>query len=277
MVDFQTLTLFSLTLLTAAMFIFYYLLVIKNRRTPHVTRKIPRTPRAQSSTSISRTKTEDPTLKPIQIPSQAPVQIKAPIDIPIQSQSQISSQTPVQVVSQIPVRAPPENALNLPAKAPILRGEAATEALKEFAEELEKGEDTSVEKTRDASLIKLARVLIDVIQTEKGPEKTPKTPDQNKPEVEHERKTTTKPSRKDDHLHEHSHSGKKKKTKMHQPSRTGKANRKTKNETTKVKSREHGRPTKKHSGARFLPRKPHDKSASTTHKHNPSPTNKALV
>jgi len=237
MVDFQTLTLFSLTLLTAAMFIFYYLLVTKNRRTPHVLRKIPRTPRAQSSTSISRTKTEDPTLNPIKIPSQAPVQTKAPIEIPIQNQSQISGQTPVQVVSHIPVRAPPEKVLNVPAKAPILRGEAAIEALKEFSEELEKGDATSEEKTRDASLIKLARVLIDVIQADKAPEKTPKTPDQNKPEVEHKRKTTTKPSRKHDHLREHSHSRKKKKTKMHQPSRTGKANRKTRNKKTKVKSR----------------------------------------
>ncbi len=135
--------------------------------------------------------------------------------------------------------APPENGLNVPAKAPMLRGEAATEALKEFAEELEKGEATSVEKTRDASLIKLARVLIDVIQADKAPEKTPKTPDQNKPEAENKRKIETKPQRKQDNLHQQSHS-RKKKTRMRQPSRTRKANRETKNKKRKVKSRDHG-------------------------------------
>ena len=250
MVDFQTLTLFSLTLLTAAMFIFYYLLVTRVRHTSHATRKIPRTP-IEHPTSVSRTKTEHPSTTPVQIPNQAPIQIKPPLDIPIQNQSQISRQIPVQIVPQTPVQTPvqtpPENVLNVQAKVPILRGEAATEALKKFADELEKAEDTSAEKTRNASMIKLARVLIDVIQADKNPEKTSKTPDQNKREIEEEKKITTRPSRKHDHSHEHARSEEKKKTKIHQPSRARKTNRKTKNKERRGKSRQHGTLTKKHS------------------------------
>jgi hypothetical protein len=128
-----------------------------------------------------------------------------------------------------------------------LSGEAATEALKQFAEELEKGKATGTEKTRDASLIKLARVLIDVIQTEKDPENTPRAQDKNSSEVEQKRKTSRKPTQKHDHSHEHTPSRKKKKTKTHQPNKTRRTNRKTKNKQTKIKNREHKRPTKKRS------------------------------
>ena len=218
MVDFQTLTLFSLTLLTAAMVIFYYLLVIKGRRTPPVTRKIPQTS-VESPASVSRTKIEDPTLNPVEIPTQ--------------TQSQISSQPPVQAIPQNSVPAPPDNALNIPAATPTLSGEAATKALKEFAEELEKGRGPSGEKTRDASLIKLARVLMDVIQADRAPGKPPEQPDQNKQDVERKEKTVTEPP------HKHGQPRKKKKAKMHKQSRTRtasrKASRKAKNKKTKVK------------------------------------------
>lgn len=147
-----------------------------------------------------------------------------------------------------------------------MRGEAATEALKKFAEELEKGEDTSAEKTRNASLIKLARVLIDVIQTDKDPEKTSKTSDQNKTEVENERKTTIRPSLK--HVHSHEHPGKKKKTKKHQPSRIGKADRKTKNKETRVRGKEHGRLTKKHSKRRAPKKRKNRKTGVRAQKRN---------
>ena len=256
MVDFQTLTLFSLTLLTAAMFIFYYLLVIKVRRTPHVTRRIPRTS-IEPPTSMPRTKTEAPTLRtiqirsqaPIQVPSQPPIQTETHNETPIKNQDQTPSQTPAQVVSQITVSVLQENALNLSAKPPVLRGEAATEALKQFAEELEKGKAKSSEKTRDASLIKLARVLIDAIQTEKEPENTPKIPNQNSSETEQKRKASTKPTHKQGHTHQHNQS-RKKKTKAHQPNKTRKTNRKIKNKKTKIKKRERKRPTKKRSKQR---------------------------
>jgi hypothetical protein len=275
MVDFQTLTLFSLTLLTAAMFIFYYLLV-KARRTPPVTRKTPQTS-VESPASVSRSKIENPISNPIQIPIQAPqtpnpptqaptqtptpptqtptapaqvpaqtpTQIKAPIEIPIQTQSQISSQPPVQAISQNSVPAPLDNSLNMPAATPTLSGEAATMALKEFAEELEKGRGPSGEKTPDASLIKLARVLMDVIQADRTPEKPSEQPDQNKQDIESEKKTATVT----EPPHKHGHSGKKKKAKMHKQSRTRTASRKAKNKKTKVKvkRKEHRTQAKKNS------------------------------
>jgi len=147
-----------------------------------------------------------------------------------------------------------------------LQGEAATEALKKFAEELEKGEDTSAEKTRNASLIKLARVLIDVIQTDKDPEKTFKTPEQNEREVENGSKTTIRPPLK--HVHSHEHPGKKKKTKMHQPSRIGKANQKTKNKETRLRGKMHGRQTKKHSERRAPKKRKNRKTGVRAQKRN---------
>jgi hypothetical protein len=242
MVDFQTLTLFSLTLLTVAMFIFYYLLMIRGRRTPPVYRKIPQTS-VESPASDSRTKIEDLTLNPIQIPiqapiEQAPIEIKANIESPIQTQSQISSQPPVQAVSQDSVSAPPDNGLNMSAATSTLSGEAAAKALKEFAEEIEKGRDPSGEKTRDASLVKLARVLIDVIQADRVPEKPSEPPSQSKQDVEHEEKivTVTEPP------HKHGQSRKKKKPKMRKQSKIRTASRKAKNKKkkVKVKRKEHG-------------------------------------
>jgi hypothetical protein len=243
MVDFETLTLSSITLLTAAMFIFYYLLVIKTRRTPPVIQKRPQTP-PEVQTSISQTKIEDPPPNPIQMPTQVPVQIKAPtVETPTHTQSQISSQTPVQAAPQISVQAPPpENVINIPVvRAPILRGEDATEALKEFAEELEKGRSAGAEKTRDASLIKLARVLIDVIQADKPPEKIAEQPNQDMKDVEGQKMVSEPP-------HEHDHSEKEKKTKMHKRSRirTGKRKPKAKKKTI-TKSNKHRRQAKKHS------------------------------
>jgi hypothetical protein len=246
MVDFQTLTLFSLTLLTAAMFIFYYLLVIRGRRTPPVYRKVPQTS-GESPASVSRTKMEDPTPNPIQIPiqalTQAAIEIKAPIEIPIQTQSQISSQAPVQAISQNSVPAPPDNALNMPAATPTLSGEAATKALKEFAEEIEKGRGPSGEKTRDASLVKLARVLIDVIQAGRAPEKPLEPLNQNKQDVQREKKTVTELP------HKHGQSRKKKKAKMHKQRRARTASRKAKNKKkkVKVKGKEHRRQAKRNS------------------------------
>jgi hypothetical protein len=283
MVDFQTLTLFSLTLLTGAMVIFYYLLVIKGRRTPPVTRKIPQTS-VESPASVSRTKIEDPTPKPIQIPIQAPqaptpptqaqtppaqtpaqtpTEIKAPLEIPIQTQSQISSPPPVQAISQNSVPAPPDNALNMPAATPTLSGEAATKALKEFAEELEKGRGPSGEKTPDASLIKLARVLMDVIQADRAPGKPPGQPDQNKQDVEREKKTTTVTEPQ----HKHGQPRKKKRAKMHKQSRTRtasrKASRKAKNKKTKVKvkRKEHRRRQAKRSSKQSRATNLHSKRA----------------
>ena len=230
MVDFQTLTLFSLTLLTVAMFIFFYLLVIKGRRTPPVTRKIRQTS-VESPASVSQTKIEDPTINPV--------------ESPIQTQSQIPSQPQVQAIPKNSVPAPPDNALNMRPATPTLSGEAATTALKEFAEELEKGRGPSGEKTRDASLIRLARVLIDVIQADRAPEKAPEPTDQNKQDVESENKTTivTEP------LHKHVQSRKKKKAKMHKQSRIRTASRKAKNKKkkVKVKRKEHRRQAKRNS------------------------------
>jgi type IV secretory pathway VirB10-like protein len=110
-----------------------------------------------------------------------------------------------------------------------LSGEAATKALKEFAKELERGRDPSGEKTPDASLIKLARVLIDVIQADRASEKTPDTPNQNKQDVERKKKTVMEPP------HKHVQPRKRKKAKMHKQSRTRTASRKAKNRKTKVK------------------------------------------
>jgi hypothetical protein len=275
MVDFQTLTLFSITLLTAAMFIFYYLLVIKGRRTPPVTRKIPQTS-VESPASVSRSKIENPISNPIQIPIQAPqaptpptqaqtppaqtpTEIKASLEIPIQTQSQISSPPPVQAISQNSVPAPPDNALNMPAATPTLSGEAATKALKEFAEELEKGRGPSGEKTPDASLIKLARVLMDVIQADRAPGKPPGQPDQNKQDVEREKKTTTVTEPQ----HKHGQPRKKKKAKMHKQSRTRTASRKAKNKKTKVKvkRKEHRRRQAKRSSKQSRATNLHSKRA----------------
>jgi hypothetical protein len=241
MVDFQTLTLFSLTLLTAAMFIFYYLLMIRGRRTPPVYRKIPQTS-AESPASVSQTKIEEPTLNPIQIPiqvptqtpTQAPIEMKAQIESPIQTQSQVFSQPPVQAVYQNSVPTPPDNALNMSAATSTLSGEAAAKALKEFAEEIEKGRDPSGEKTRDASLVKLARVLIDVIQADRVPEKPSEPPSQSKLDVqrgEENTVTVAEPPRK------HAQSRKKKKPKMHKQSRTRTASRKAKNKKKKVQGK----------------------------------------
>ena len=240
MVDFQTLTLLSLTFLTAAMFIFYYLLVIRYRRTPPVKRIMPQEP-VESQTFSLQTKIKDPILNPIQIPTQAPVQTIARVDIPIQTQSQIPSQAPVQATSQVSVQAPIENVFSMPTRTPILRGEAATEALTEFVEELEKGRGPITEKTRDASLIKLARVLIDVIQADKAHEKPSELSDQDKHDVKSE-KTAIEPP------HKHYDSGKKK-ANMHGPSGAKAAAPKARKRRTKisVKGKKHRRPPKKHS------------------------------
>ena len=250
MVDFQTLTLSSITLLTAAMFIFYYLLVIKTRRTPPVIQKHPQiTPEVQ--TSISQTKIEEATPSRIQTPTQAPVQIKAPIvETPTQTQSQISNQTPVQATPQIPVQAPPpENVINLPVdRTPILHGEDATEALKEFAKELEEGRDVGAVKTRDASLLKLARVLIGVIQAEKPPEEITQQPDLHIQDAE-PKTTQAEPPLEPDHPEKENKSKKHQRSRIRTGKRKTKAKRKlmTKNDKHGRKPRKHSRPTQVHS------------------------------
>jgi len=283
MVDFQTLTLSSITLLTAAMFIFYYLLVIKTRRTPPVIQKHPQiTPEVQ--TSISQTKIEEATPNPIQTPTQAPVQIKTPTEVqtpisqtkieeatpnpiqtptqaavqvkapivetPTQTQNQTSNQTPVQAAHQIPVQAPPpENVINLPVdRTPILHGEDATEALKEFAKELEKGGDIGAVKTRDASLLKLARVLIGVIQAEKPPEEITQQPDLNMQDVE-PKTTQAESPLEPDRPEKENKSIKHQKSRIRRGKRKTKAKRKlmTKNDKHGRKPRKHSRPTQVHS------------------------------
>jgi hypothetical protein len=105
MVDFQTLVLVSLSFLTAAMFVFYYLVVIKPRRQLDLTSKILHLPQPFSQT-------------------------------------------------------PPLPQATLPA----LRGESAVRALEDFAEDLERAEGEDSSEIHRASLIKLAKVLINVIR-----------------------------------------------------------------------------------------------------------------
>jgi len=187
MVDFQTLVLASLTLLTAAMFAFYYLIIIKSRRLPEV--KLIR-------------------VQPPNNPVQAPTPKSAPI-LP-QSSVQATSENPIKQTIQTSIQPPtetslqdlPRNPAEVPSQQPALRGEAAVRALESFAEELqEKREDS--EEAHNASLLKLARVLINVVKTNENPKVPSAQPEKKGRVARIERKQTATTVRKQDSNRKH--------------------------------------------------------------------------
>jgi hypothetical protein len=147
MVDLQALDA-SLSLLTAAIFVFYYLAVIKPRRQPdreaksfelyeHSIHASPRAPEAPP---------QNPAPSPTRNSQDAPQAPQAPPKNFIQNQTQCLSKTPPRTT--------------------VLHGEAAVRALEDFAEELEKRQGNDSQETHKTSLVKLANVLIGAIRTD---------------------------------------------------------------------------------------------------------------
>lgn len=147
MVDLQALDA-SLSLLTVAIFAFYYLTVIKPRRQPG--------PEAKSFELCQH---------PVQAPPRAP---HAPPQNPAPSPTRNSQNAP-----QLP-QASPKNFIQpqteclpkTPPRTTVLHGEAAVRALEDFAEDLEKRQGDDSEETHKTSLVKLANVLIGAIQAD---------------------------------------------------------------------------------------------------------------
>ena len=147
MVDLQALDA-SLSLLTAAIFVFYYLTVIKPRRQPdqeakscelyqHPVQALRRAPQA-----------------PPQNPAPSPTRNSQDAPQPSQASPKNFIQTQTQCLPETPTRTT------------VLHGEAAVRALEDFAEELEKRQGDDSEETHKASLVKLANVLIGVIRAD---------------------------------------------------------------------------------------------------------------
>lgn len=147
MVDLQALDA-SLSLLTVAIFAFYYLTVIKPRRQP-----------GQEAKSFELCQ------HPVQAPPRAP---HAPPQNPAPSPTRNSQNAP-----QLP-QASPKNFIQpqteclpkTPPRTTVLHGEAAVRALEDFAEDLEKRQGDDSEETHKTSLVKLANVLIGAIQAD---------------------------------------------------------------------------------------------------------------
>lgn len=147
MVDLQALDA-SLSLLTVAIFAFYYLTVIKPRRQPG--------PEAKSFELCQH---------PVQAPPRAP---HAPPQNPAPSPTRNSQDAPQlpQVSPKNFIQTQTECLPKTPPRTTVLHGEAAVRALEDFAEDLEKRQGDDSEETHKTSLVKLANVLIGAIQAD---------------------------------------------------------------------------------------------------------------